>query len=473
MSPAQLDFRGQDLVLIPPPDLQALSDTELLNKLCGTHLPVSLREMLTRKKRETFFRARPIYFPMLKQALLTQQTPFEITFEERPALPFATHPNIEPRPYQEEALTRWQAAQQAGVVVLPTGAGKTLVAALAIHATGLSTLAIVPTLDLLAQWRVALASALSLDLAQIGLFGGGAKELAPITIITYDSAALYPREVRRFGLLIFDECHHLPAPTYRLIAESAFTPFRLGLSATPERSDMAHEDLDFLIGPEVYRRSPAELTDGRYLARYREERISIELSPDDEARYTEQRKLYRSFLQRRRILIRTPEDFQRKLIYLSARDPEAREALLAWREARNISMNAPRKYAEIERLLEFHAADQVILFSEYNTVVDEISRRFCLPSITYKTPTEERRAILERFRSGQYTKLVSGRVLNEGVDVPDCRVAIIVSGNSTRREYIQRLGRVLRPKDGEALLYELITGGTTEENVAKRRRSRA
>ena len=103
-------------------------------------------------------------------------------------------------------------------------------------------------------------------------------------------------------------------------------------------------------------------------------------------------------------------------------------------------------------------------------VVDEISRRFCLPSITYKTPAEERRTILERFRSGQYTKLVTGRVLNEGVDVPDCRVAIIVSGNSTKREYIQRLGRILRPKSGQALLYELITTGTTEEDIAKRRK---
>jgi superfamily II DNA or RNA helicase len=328
----------------------------------------------------------------------------------------------------------------------------------------------VPTLDLLQQWRAALASSLALNSDEIGIFGGGEKEIKPVTIITYDSAALYTRELKRFGLLIWDECHHLPAPTYRLIAEGAFTPFRLGLSATPERSDMTHLDLDYLIGPEVYRRSPAELTEGRYLAQYKEHRINIELSPEDEARYAEQHKIYRTFLQRRRIIIRTPEDFQRKLVYLSARDPEARAALLAWRETRNIAMNAPAKYDEIERLLKRHATDQMILFSEYNLVVDEISRRFCLPSITYKTPTEERRSILERFRSGQYTKLVTGRVLNEGVDVPDCRVAIIVSGNSTKREYIQRLGRVLRPKAGEALLYELITGGTTEENVAKRRR---
>ena len=170
------------------------------------------------------------------------------------------------RPYQDEALANWLAESSTGVVVLPTGAGKTFVAAMAIHEMGLWTLAVVPTIDLLQQWRVALSTALSLPIDEIGIFGGGEKEIKPITIITYDSAALYPRELRSFGLLIFDECHHLPAPTYRLIAESAFTPLRLGLSATPERSDMTHADLDTLIGPEVYRRSPAELTEGNYLA---------------------------------------------------------------------------------------------------------------------------------------------------------------------------------------------------------------
>ncbi len=465
-----LDLRGRDLVIIPTVELLRLPTPELLQTLFGSYLPSLIRANIGRDKRHHFLRTQPIHFTSIKSALRKQQTPFTVAFDERPALPFETALSIEPRPYQNESLAHWLAGGSAGVVILPTGAGKTLVAAMAIHETHLWTLAVVPTLDLLQQWRTALASSLSLNAHEIGIFGGGEKELKPITIITYDSAALYPRELRRFGLLIFDECHHLPAPTYRLIAESAFTPLRLGLSATPERSDMAHTDLDRLIGPEVYRRSPAELTEGRYLAQYEEIPIDIALSSEDEARYIEQRRIYRSFLQRRRIVIRSPEEFQQKIIFLSARDPEARKAMLAWRESRNIAMNAPAKYVEIERLFHMHAGDQVILFSEYNQVVDEISRRFCLPSITYKTPTEERRTILERFRTGQYTKLVTGRVLNEGVDVPDCRVAIIVSGNSTKREYIQRLGRILRPKVGHALLYELITTGTTEEEIAKRRK---
>ncbi len=470
MSVTTLELRGRDLVIIPAEQWLDLSLPALLLTLFGTYLLSSIRASIARDKRHGFLRVQPIHLSAVKQALRQQQVPFMLAFDEQPALAYETKLALEPRPYQEEALTNWLAEGSRGVVVLPTGAGKTFVAALAIHETRLKTLAVVPTIDLLLQWRTALAAALSLSTDAIGVFGGGEKELKPITIITYDSAALYPRELRHFGLLIFDECHHLPAPTYRLIAESAFTPLRLGLSATPERSDMAHADLDELIGPEVYRRSPSELTEGRYLARYQEHRIDVALSDEDEARYSEQRRIYRSFLQRRRIVIRSPEDFQQKLIYMSARDAEARAAMLAWREARSIAMNAPAKYGEIERLLRLHADDLAILFSEYNYVVDEISRRFCIPAITYKTPAEERRVILDRFRAGQYTKLATGRVLNEGVDVPDCRVAIIVSGNSTKREYIQRLGRVLRPKEGEALLYELITSGTTEEEIAKRRR---
>src|SRR5260370_41028652 len=140
---------------------------------------------------------------------------------------------------------------------------------------------------------------------------------------------------------------------------------------------MSHLDLEKLIGPEVYRRSPAELTEGRYLAQYKELCIDIKLSSEDEARYAEQRHIYRSFLQRRHIVIHSPEEFQQKIIFLSARDPESRIGMLAWREARKIAMNAHAQYVEILRMLRLHAADQVILFCEYNQVGDEISRRVC------------------------------------------------------------------------------------------------
>src|SRR5262249_17479179 len=322
----------------------------------------------------------------------------------------------------------------------------------------------------LRQWRAALAELLGWEASAIGLYGGGERIVRPITVITYESAQLHPELLNRFGLLLFDECHHLPAPAYRQIAEGAFTPYRMGLSATPERADLEHSALDRLIGPEVYRRRPDDLSAARYLAAYDEEGIPIALAPDERAREHDARAAFGAYLGRRRIAIGSPQDFQRKVVWASARDPEARAAMLAWREARSLALNAPAKLEMLELLFARHHGERVLVFSEYNTVVDAVSRRFCIPQITYRTPIEERRAILDRFRAGRYTKLVSGRVLNEGVDIPDCGVAIIVSGNATRREYVQRLGRILRPKVARAVLYELVTEETTEEHVADRRR---
>ncbi|HZU70921.1 MAG TPA: DEAD/DEAH box helicase family protein [Ktedonobacteraceae bacterium] len=232
MSITTLDLRGRDLIIIPPKDMLHLPTEELQQALFGDYLPTAIRISMGRDKRQHFLRTLPMNFSALKSALRKQQTPFTVAFEERPVLPFATSLTMEPRPYQEEALTRWLAEGSAGVVVLPTGAGKTLVAAMAIHETGLWTLVVVPTLDLLQQWRNALTAALGLAEAdesaagaihrplkaedgipeedgltlteKIGVFGGGDKDIRPITIITYDSAALYPRELRRFGLLVFD-----------------------------------------------------------------------------------------------------------------------------------------------------------------------------------------------------------------------------------------------------------------------------
>ncbi len=205
-----LDLRGRDLIIIPPEESLHLSTSELLQLLFGSHLPSAIRNDMGRDQRYRFLRTKPIYFSSIKSALRKQQTPFTVAFEEQPALPFETAISIEPRPYQNEALTRWIAAGSAGVVVLPTGAGKTFVAAMAIHETHLWTLAVVPTLDLLQQWRTALAVSLSIQADEIGVFGGGEKELKPITIITYDSAVLYPRELRRFGLIIFDNATICP-----------------------------------------------------------------------------------------------------------------------------------------------------------------------------------------------------------------------------------------------------------------------
>jgi superfamily II DNA or RNA helicase len=463
-------LRRNDLIIIPPPDLRAHPPQTLLHALVGTVAAAELDQFVAYDARLRALRALPLHFAAIKAALLAAAAfPLRIAFEELPALPAPLQVSLAPRPYQQAALVAWRAEGSRGVVVLPTGSGKTLVGALAIAETGLWALVVVPTIDLLAQWRAALAQALALPATEIGVIGGGEHALLPITIITYESATLYPQLLNRFGLLIFDECHHLPAPTYRRIAEGAFTPRRLGLSATPERADQEHLALARLVGPEVYRREPEDLTAERYLAAYDVERLPVVLTPDERERYDQARAVYHEFIRQRHLSIRSPQDFQRKILWASARDPAARTAMLAWREARALALSAPAKLVLLEELFARHQQERVLVFSEYNTLVAEVSRRFCLPCITYKTAAEERRLILERFHSGQYSKLVSGRVLNEGVDIPDCRVAIIISGNATRREYVQRLGRILRPKAARAVLYELVTLDTTDEDVADRR----
>src|SRR5260370_6197854 len=139
------DLRGRDFVIIPPGQLLHLPTPELLKALFGTSLPAPLLATMRRDKRYHFLRTQPIHFAGIKSALRKRQTPFTVAFEERPALPFETALKLETRPYQDEALTRWLAAGSAGVALLPTGAGKTLLAAIAIYQTRLSPPAVLAT----------------------------------------------------------------------------------------------------------------------------------------------------------------------------------------------------------------------------------------------------------------------------------------------------------------------------------------
>ena len=242
------------------------------------------------------------------------------------------------------------------------------------------------------------------------------------------------------------------------------------MSATLERADGRHQELDGLIGPLVYSRDTEELSAQKHIAAYRERRVYVDLTPEEEVRYESLMAEWRWYLATRRSQLGSGPGMFAELIRRSGFEPEARRALRAHAEARLVALNATAKIGAIEEVLRRHTNDKVIVFSEYVDMVDRISRALLLPAITYRTPPAERRAILEGFRSGALTKLVTGRVLNEGVDVPDANVAVIASGSASMREYVQRLGRVLRPKPGEALLYELISRRTTERNAARRRR---
>lgn len=410
----------------------------------------------------------------LLDATLDDQLPFEslpLTAEaDQRAAGFRARLALTPRPYQEAGLAAWLGHDGQGVVVLPTGAGKTVLALMAIERLKLRTLVVVPTIELLYQWRDAMIERLGVAKSAVGVVGDGRREVRPITIITYASACMPEAPIAGTGLLICDEAHHLPSPSYSVIPQRCGAPYRLGITATPERSDGAEHGLYRLLGPVVYQRTPAELSAEGHLARFKEKRIYVSLQPEEALRYGVLMTEWKWFISRNRGLLARGGDFFGELIRRSGNDPAARQALRAHHQARMIALNAEAKMTEVARLLAQHRADKVLVFSEYNVLVDKISRTFALPSITYHTAADERKRTLQAFRSGAYSKIVAGRVLNEGVDVPDANVAIVVSGNSTAREHIQRLGRVIRPKQSEALLYELVTRHTSEVNTARKRR---
>ena len=376
-----------------------------------------------------------------------------------------------PYPHQREALAAWQAAKGRGVVVLPTGAGKTLVGLLALCWARRDGLILVPTLDLMQQWYALLRAAFPDQ--EIGLIGDGRyPKPHPLTPASYVPAARHIERLGdRFGLLIFDEAHHLPSEFYRAIAEFSLAPYRLGLTATPERGDGRDADLPELIGPIVYRRRPEQLAGG-VLADFQVRPIHVDLSPAERTAYQQALDERNAFLQANRLSLNTLDGWNR-FVMLSARSVEGRRAMRAHRDARRIAHATPAKLRALGLILANHPGAKTVIFTEDNATAYEVSRQFLIPCLTHQTAIKERQAILDNFKGGVYTAIVTSNVLNEGVDVPDASIGVILSGSASAREFVQRLGRILRRGDGEgkqAVLYEVIARETREERVADRRR---
>jgi len=372
------------------------------------------------------------------------------------------------REYQQEALDSWRGAGDRGVLELPTGSGKTVIAITAIAQLGVPTLVVVPTIDLLEQWREELQREFDVPIGQLG---GGTQRIEAITVSTYDSAYLRADELGdRFGFVVFDEVHHLGGQGYQEIARLLAAPARMGLTATFERPDGAHETIADLVGSRVAQIDPEELA-GEHLADYDIKRIEVALTPEERDRYDEYQGTFTDYLAQSNLQLRSGEDY-RKLVMRSGTDPAAREALLAKQRAREVMMNADRKVEVLADLLDRHSDDRIIVFTAFTDLVYRLSERFLLPAITHETGAAERKEILRAFRNGSCSRIVTANVLDEGVDVPDANVAIVLSGSGSEREFTQRLGRILRPTaDGSrALLYEVVTEETAEERVARRRR---
>ncbi len=413
------------------------------------------------------YRAEGRHYRALVEFLRQEKIPHVDAARNWEPTPWTLRASRDPFPHQREALDTWWKTGGRGVVVLPTGTGKTFLAVLAIQKLNRPALVVTPTIDLLHQWYGELHLAFGVP---IGLMGGGDHDIQPLTVTTYDSAHIHlERWSDRFTLLVLDECHHLPGPTYQLITVGALAPYRLGLTATPERNDGGEALLPGLIGPIVYRREIQELA-GDYLADYHVERIYVELSAEEQERYRKAREEYRAFVDRNGISMGGQHGWQR-FIQETSRSREGRIAFQAYREQRRLALAAPAKLDILADLLSRHRGDRTLVFTHDNATVYEIARRYLVPAITHQTKAKERRAILDGFASGEYPVVVTSRVLNEGVDVPSASVGVILSGTGTVREHVQRLGRLLRKHgDKQATLYEVVSRGTGEEFTSERRR---
>lgn len=397
---------------------------------------------------------------------------------------------LKPHTYQTEALKAWIKQDCRGSIVLPTGAGKTFVALKVINQLEVSTLVVAPTIDLLHQWYTCLDNAFGQSAGSIGLWYGLEKTLHPLTVTTYPSAWANAESLgNQFKLLIFDEIHHLPAPSWHEIALMCAAPYRLGLTATyPEsegkdasgevRESQRHYGfrpdssglLDEIVGPVVYRKAIEDLT-GKQLAEYRTERIRVNLTDEERAAYDEYHAVYLGYVRKTGLQARYGANWWNEFTRRSAYQAEARRAKVAELKLKEIVHQAQKKLEVLDQLLREHRIRRILIFTAHNAFAYRISRIHLIPIITHQTKAAERKAILENFRTGAYRALVTTKVLNEGIDVPEAKIAIVLGGSAGAREYIQRLGRVLRKQGNtEAILYEVIARKTVDEGIAQRRR---
>ncbi|WP_203136008.1 DNA repair helicase XPB [Microbacterium sp. JZ31] len=343
------------------------------------------------------------------------------------------------RPYQREAVEKFHDGGS-GVVVLPCGAGKTLVGAAAMAETKTTTLILVTNTVSARQWRDELLKRTSLSPEEIGEYSGQTKEVKPVTIATYQILTArrkgeYPHlallNALDWGLIVYDEVHLLPAPVFKLTADLQARR-RLGLTATLVREDGREGDVFSLIGPK------------RFDAPWKEIEAQGFISPA--ACYE----------------VRVDLPASERLEYAASAD-EDRYRLAA---------TAPAKIDVVRSLIAKHSDEQILVIGQYLEQLDELSEALNAPKITGSTPVDEREQLFQAFREGTIKLLVVSKVANFSVDLPEASVAIQVSGSfGSRQEEAQRLGRLLRPKQSEhtASFYTLIARDTVDQDFAQNR----
>jgi DNA excision repair protein ERCC-3 len=344
--------------------------------------------------------------------------------------PLEVELRLELRDYQRDWVDRF-GERGAGVFVGPPGSGKTVAALGAMAEIGGETLVLVPSRELADQWAEAITTHTSLDSGQVGQYHGGAKEIRPVTVATYRTAGMdrhhHLFDNRKWGLILFDEVHHVTAPVYRRTAELQ-SRHRLGLSATPVREDDREQEIFTLIGPPIGT-DWAALFDAGFVA-----------EPEVEIRYVP----WASEMDRNE--------------YASADGNERQQ----------IAASNPAKLPVVERLLERHAGQKTLIFVDWLDQGRALSEALEVPFVSGETRHAERRRLFDAFRAGERETLLISRVGDEGIDLPDAEVAIVASGlGGSRRQGSQRAGRTMRPV-GRALVYMLATRGTVEEEFVRR-----
>jgi superfamily II DNA or RNA helicase len=410
-------------------------------------------------------RAPASKYPALKRWLLQSGAQFQ-DFLPPPRPAQESWSDVALRPYQEAALSAWELGQRRGVVALPTGSGKTRLALAAMHRTRLSALCLVPTRVLLDQW---LREISGLYRDPVGCYGDGVRRWAPLTVATFESAYRHMDQLGdRFDLLVIDEVHHFGGGLRDETLEMSIAEARLGLTATPPRDASAAARLTELVGPTVFELAVADLAGG-YLASFDAITLYLDLAPKERAAYTSLAAVFNGVYADFRWT--APDGSWADFTRNSACTSEGRRALSAWRQMRRLLAFTHAKRQALDGLLGRHRHSRVLIFTADNETAYAIAREHLVMPLTCDITRQERDDVLERFRRGDLRTLVSARVLNEGLDVPDADVAVIVGGALGEREHVQRVGRLLRPSEGKrAVVYELVTRNTLEVGQARRRR---
>jgi len=376
-------------------------------------------------------------------------------------------PSLPPlRQDQEAAVLAWERAGQRGVVVKPTGTGKTEIALAIIARHRVSALIVLPLRDLMYQWQRRIRQGLGFD---AGVLGDGRREVWPITVTTYDSAYIHMKEIgNRYRLIVYDEAHHLPGPTLQESALDCLAPMRLGLTATPWRADGRDRLLEDLIGPRVYEEEISQAR-GKTLADYSIIRVPIYLTAAEQAEFDQLSQKIRAYVARRRREERS-FDWKEDLAKLSRTDPEAKEILRAYRRKLALTHRSAEKLRVVEDILRLHATDQCVIFTASNRMALDVSARFLIPALTAHSDKRERNVVLDAFAGGTIRALAACQVLNEGWDAPALKVGVVLGGEKGVKEAVQRLGRLLRKSgDRSARLYEVVIQESPDVTRARRR----